>query len=101
MLLGIPGDATYAKTMPEANRAFYRLTVLALAQNGAGWRRMAGWHSGLTGDVVILQPDLTRCRRLAAEREAQWRRVAECRFPDRRGGEAPDCWAAGGGGRIE
>lgn len=31
MLLGIPGDATYAN-YAEANRAFYRLTVLPLAQ---------------------------------------------------------------------
>jgi len=35
MLLGIPGDATYANYQ-EANRAFYRLTVLPLAMRSGG-----------------------------------------------------------------
>ena len=35
MLLGIPGDNTYANYQ-EANRAFYRLTVLPLAERIAG-----------------------------------------------------------------
>jgi HK97 family phage portal protein len=35
MLLGIPGDNTYANYQ-EANRAFYRLTVLPLVAHGKG-----------------------------------------------------------------
>ena len=77
MLLGIPGDATYAN-YAEANRAFYRLTVLPLAQKVLA--QMAGWLSGLTGDVIDFTPDLDQVPALAAEREAQWRRVAEADF---------------------
>jgi HK97 family phage portal protein len=77
MLLGIPGDATYAN-YAEANRAFYRLTVLPLAQKVLA--QIAGWLSGLTGDVVDLAPDLDQVPALAAERETQWRRVAEADF---------------------
>jgi phage portal protein BeeE len=44
MLLGIPGDNTYANYR-EANRAFYRLTVLPLvgrtAKDLSNWRRIA------------------------------------------------------------
>jgi HK97 family phage portal protein len=77
MLLGIPGDATYAN-YAEANRAFYRLTVLPLAQKVLA--QMANWLSGLTGDVVDLVPDLDQVPALAAERDAQWRRIAEADF---------------------
>jgi HK97 family phage portal protein len=77
MLLGIPGDATYAN-YAEANRAFYRLTVLPLAQKVLA--QIAGWLSGLSGDVIDLAPDLDQVPALAAEREAQWRRVAEADF---------------------
>ncbi len=41
MILGIPGDATYANYQ-EANRAFYRLTVLPLAA-----RVLGRWPTGL------------------------------------------------------
>ncbi len=77
MLLGIPGDATYAN-YAEANRAFYRLTVLPLAQ-----KVMAGlsqWMSGLGGEKVEIMPDLDKVPALSVERDAQWRRVAEADF---------------------
>jgi HK97 family phage portal protein len=77
MLLGIPGDATYAN-YAEANRAFYRLTVLPLAQKVLA--QMSGWLSGLTGDVFDITTDLDQVPALATEREAQWRRVAEADF---------------------
>ena len=77
MLLGIPGDATYAN-YAEANRAFYRLTVLPLAQKVLAG--MAQWMSGLTGDVFELKPDLDQVPALSVEREAQWRRVSEADF---------------------
>jgi phage portal protein BeeE len=77
MLLGIPGDATYAN-YAEANRAFYRLTVLPLAQKVVA--ALSQWLSALGGDVVELKPDLDQVPALAVEREAQWRRIAEADF---------------------
>ncbi|MBZ0124538.1 MAG: phage portal protein, partial [Roseovarius sp.] len=77
MLLGIPGDATYANYQ-EANRAFYRLTVLPLAARVAA--RMAEWLARFTGETLELVPDLDRVPALAAERDAQWRRVAQADF---------------------
>jgi len=77
MLLGIPGDATYANYQ-EANRAFYRLTVLPLAARVAA--RMAEWLSRFTGEALELGPDLDRVPALAVERDAQWRRVASADF---------------------
>jgi HK97 family phage portal protein len=77
MLLGIPGDATYAN-YAEAHRAFYRLTVLPLAQKVTA--SISQWLSGLGGEPIELRPDLDQVPALAAEREAQWRRVAEADF---------------------
>jgi HK97 family phage portal protein len=77
MLLGIPGDATYAN-YAEANRAFYRHTVLPLAQKVMA--ALSHWLSGLAGDPVELRPDLDQIPALAAEREAQWRRIGEADF---------------------
>ncbi|MBS8227891.1 phage portal protein [Vannielia litorea] len=77
MMLGIPGEATYANYQ-EANRAFYRLTVLPLVAKVAG--ALGDWLSGLGGEAVELKPDLDGVPALAAEREAQWRRVSEADF---------------------
>jgi len=77
MLLGIPGDATYAN-YAEANRAFYRLTVVPLAQKVLA--HLAVWLSGLGGELVDLEPDIDQVPALAAERETQWRRIAEADF---------------------
>ena len=77
MLLGIPGDATYSNYQ-EANRAFYRLTVLPLAQRVAA--SVSHWLSEHTADTVELRPDLDQVPALAAERDAQWKRVADADF---------------------
>ncbi|MGB0903759.1 MAG: phage portal protein, partial [Mangrovicoccus sp.] len=77
MILGIPGDATYANYQ-EANRAFYRLTVLPLAARVTA--ALAHWLGGFTGARVELKPDLDQIPALATEREAQWRRVSEASF---------------------
>lgn len=77
MLLGIPGDATYANYQ-EANRAFYRLTVLPLAAKVTA--ALAHWLSGHAGEVLDLRPDLDQVPALAAERDQQWRRVSEAAF---------------------
>ncbi len=77
MLLGIPGDATYANYQ-EANRAFYRLTVLPLA--GRVTAALAHWLSGHAGAALRLAPDLDQVPALAVERDQQWRRVGEAGF---------------------
>src|SRR6056297_247966 len=77
MLLGIPGDATYAN-YAEAHRAFYRQTVLPLASKVAA--SVGRWLSGFTGENVLLTPDLDQVPALAAERDAQWTRVAQADF---------------------
>jgi len=77
MLLGIPGDATYANYQ-EANRAFYRLTVLPLATRVVS--AIADWLSDYAGDRLEMRPDLDQIPALAVERDAQWRRVADATF---------------------
>ncbi|GAB4537524.1 MAG: phage portal protein [Ruegeria sp.] len=77
MLLGIQGDATYSNYQ-EANRAFYRLTVLPLVTRVAA--ALSDWLSGFTGEDLVLKPDLDQVPALAAERDAQWARVANADF---------------------
>lgn len=77
MLMGIPGDATYANYQ-EAHRAFFRLTVLPLAAKVTA--ALAHWLSGFTGERVELRPDLDQVPALAAERDQQWARVATADF---------------------
>lgn len=72
MLMGIPGDATYANYQ-EANRAFYRLTVLPLAQRVLA--AMSHWLAVFTGEAVELRPDLDQIAALSVERDLQWARV--------------------------
>jgi HK97 family phage portal protein len=79
MLLGIPGDATYAN-YAQANVALWRQTVIPLlsriAQSLAGWLGPA-WDQDLT-----LKPDLDAVEALASERESLWRRVTAADFLD-------------------
>ena len=77
MILGVPGDATYANYQ-EANRAFYRLTVLPLVRKVTG--SLGYWLSEYAGEVVSIRPDLDQVQALAAERDNQWRRVSEATF---------------------
>jgi len=77
MLLGIPGDATFSNYQ-EANRAFYRLTVLPLATRVVA--SVTNWLAGFSGEMLELRPDLDQVSALAAERDAQWSRVATADF---------------------
>ena len=77
MLLGIPGDATYANYQ-EANRAFFRLTVLPVATRVA--RALSDWLAEFSGERLDLKPDLDQVPALASERDAQWARVANADF---------------------
>ncbi len=77
MLLGFPGDNTYANYQ-EANRAFWRLTVLPLVAKTLA--AVNGWLPERFGRGLRLVTDMDNIPALAAEREAQWRRVAEADF---------------------
>ena len=79
MLLGLPGDNTYSNYQ-EANRAFYRQTVLPLVKKTAN--AVAGWLSDANGVDIGLEPDLDQVSALAPERDALWKRVTEADFLD-------------------
>ncbi len=76
MLLGLPGDNTYAN-YAEANRIFWRQTVIPLASRIAD--SIAHWLSPVYG-AVKLQPDLDRIDALSQEREALWSRLGKADF---------------------
>jgi HK97 family phage portal protein len=77
MLLGIPGDNTYANYQ-EANRAFYRLTVLPMIGRIA--MELTHFLAPVFGDGLRLWFDADRIEGLSAEREALWRRVGDADF---------------------
>ncbi len=76
MLLGIPGDNTYANYQ-EANRAFWRQTILPLVGRSA--RGLSRWLSAF-GDEIALRPDLDAVPALAGERAALWARLQAASF---------------------
>ncbi|MCW4113856.1 phage portal protein [Aurantimonas sp. MSK8Z-1] len=78
MLLGLPGDNTYAN-YAEANRAFFRLAVLPLKARLTG--AIGDWLGGLTGEPRLrLGYDADGIEALSAEREALWARVGAATF---------------------
>ena len=79
MLLGLPGDATYAN-YKEANRALWRQTILPLAGT-----ILAGVSHGLAGwfaDAGV-RVDLDRVPALAEDRERLWAQVGAADFLSR------------------
>jgi HK97 family phage portal protein len=76
MLLGLPGDATYANYR-EANRALWRLTLLPLASKllGALGEGLATWFP-----EARLAIDLDRIPALAEDRERLWAQVSAAAF---------------------
>ncbi|WP_298913632.1 phage portal protein [uncultured Algimonas sp.] len=78
MLLGIPGDNTYAN-YAEANRAFWRQTVLPLVARTA--RALSVWLSAF-GEEAALSPDLDAVPALSGERSALWARLEAASFLD-------------------
>ncbi|GLQ34049.1 portal protein [Amylibacter marinus] len=77
MVLGLPGDNTYSN-FQEANRAFYRQTILPLASKVS--HSIANWLGEFTGEDFSLGPDLDAIPALATEREAQWSRISNADF---------------------
>ena len=80
MLMGIPGDATYAN-YAEAHRAFYRLTVLPLARKVS--EAVSAWLEAFEATGVAVSPDPDGVPALAAERDALWTRVEAAEFLSR------------------
>jgi HK97 family phage portal protein len=77
MLLGIPGDNTYSNYQ-EANRVFWRQTVLPLATRiGCA---LAQWLAPVFGAELRLLVDPDRIPALAADRTALWDMVTNAPF---------------------
>ena len=76
MLLGLPGDATYANYR-EANRALWRLAILPLAGSilASLAQALGGWFEG-----AALSVDLDRITALAEDRERMWAQVGAADF---------------------
>ena len=79
MLLGIPGDNTYSN-YAEANRSFWRQTILPLVTRTA--KAISGWLGPAfdEGADLELRPDLDAIEALSTEREALWERVRVADF---------------------
>ncbi|MEO3998555.1 phage portal protein [Mesorhizobium sp. CAU 1732] len=77
MVLGIPGDNTYANYQ-EANRAFYRMTVMPLVTRTAS--ELSGWLGPRFGPDLRLTFDADQIDGLAMERAAVWERVGAADF---------------------
>jgi len=77
MLLGIPGDNTFAN-FAEANRTFFRQTVLPLAARTGN--ALAQWLAGEYGDSIRVEIDTDRIDALAGDRVALWERVNAAEF---------------------
>jgi len=76
MLLGLPGDNTYAN-FAEANRSFWRQTVIPLATKVH--QSIAHWLAPSFGPVEAL-PDFDRIDALSDERDALWSRIGAAEF---------------------
>lgn len=77
MLLGIPGDNTYSN-YAEANRSFWRQTVLPLVSRTT--KALANWLAPAFDEKLELKPDLEKVEALSGEREAVWERVRRADF---------------------
>ncbi len=77
MLLGIPGDNTYANYR-EANLVFWRQTVLPLVARTA--RALTNWLCSRFGANLRLSYDSDAVDALALERETVWDRLSNATF---------------------
>jgi HK97 family phage portal protein len=77
MLLGIPGDNTYANYR-EANLAFHRQTILPLA--GKACQALTHWLAPRFGPGLELWYDADQVEALAADRDSLWERVGQADF---------------------
>ena len=80
LLLGLPGDSTLAN-YAEANRAFWRLTVIPLVSRTM--RAVAAWLGPAWGEALRFEPDLDRIEAQGSKvaHRAQQRRCAPTSAP--------------------
>ncbi|HVT24449.1 MAG TPA: phage portal protein [Rhizomicrobium sp.] len=77
MLLGLPGDNTYANYR-EANLAFWRQTVLPLVARTA--QDLTRWLAPRFGETLRIGYDADAVEALALERETVWDRIGNANF---------------------
>lgn len=77
MLLGIPGDATYANYR-EANRAFWRQTILPLLRKTS--TSLSTWLQAWTGSNAPVDFRLEDIPALQEDRASLWQRVSAADF---------------------
>ncbi|MFG1305312.1 phage portal protein [Xanthobacter autotrophicus] len=77
LLLGIPGDNTYAN-YAEANRALWRQSVVPLVRRVCD--ALSLWLGPAYGGGLSLVPDLDQAEALAAERTELWARIGAADF---------------------
>lgn len=77
MLLGIPGDNTYAN-YKEANQAFWRQTIIPLVTKTA--RGLESWLRPWMGEDLRITADLEGVPALSEERRALWARLSQATF---------------------
>ncbi len=77
MLLGIPGDNTYAN-YAEANRVFWRQGVVPLVRRVAG--SLSRWLEPAFEEQFEIVPDLNDVEALGEDRNALWQRVGDADF---------------------
>jgi HK97 family phage portal protein len=77
MLLAIPGDNTYSNYQ-EANRVFWRATVLPLA--GRIGAALTQWLAPAFGAGLVLAVDTDRIEAISPDRAALWERVTKAPF---------------------
>ena len=77
MLLGIPGDNTYAN-YKEANLAFWRQTILPLVNKTAD--SLSAWLGPWFGDDLSIHADLNEIPVLTSDRVSLWSRLKDVGF---------------------
>jgi HK97 family phage portal protein len=77
MLLGIPGDNTYAN-FAEANRSFWRQTIVPLANRFCG--SLSNFLSAYADGTLEIVPDLDQVEALSPDRDALWKRLNDATF---------------------
>ena len=77
MLLGIPGDNTFAN-YAEANRVFWRQSVVPVL--GRVTQALSNWLGPQFGEAVRVGYDLDQVEALSVDRDALWARVEKASF---------------------
>lgn len=77
MLLGIPGDNTYANYV-EANKSFWRQTIVPLVRRVTA--NIGHWLDPAFEGAFEIVPNFAAVEALAEDRDALWKRVSEADF---------------------